>query len=68
MPLRLLDLAFRRTTGWLTLLARSSAAKDVEILVLRHENAIPAGPIPGRGWTGPIAPRWQPWSGSSPAT
>jgi putative transposase len=40
MSLRLLYLAFRRTTEWLALLARGSAAKDVEILVLRHENAI----------------------------
>jgi hypothetical protein len=40
MSLRLLYLAFRRTTEWLALLARSSAAKDVEIVVLRHENAI----------------------------
>jgi putative transposase len=40
MSLRLLYLAFRRTTEWLALLGRGSAAKDVEILVLRHENAI----------------------------
>src|SRR2546421_2856527 len=40
MSLRLLYLAFRRTTEWLALLTRGSAAKDVEILVLRHENAI----------------------------
>jgi putative transposase len=40
MSLRLLYLAFCRTTEWLRLLARNSAAKDVEILVLRHENAI----------------------------
>jgi putative transposase len=40
MSLRLLYLAFRRTTEWLALLSCDSAAKDVEILVLRHENAI----------------------------
>ncbi len=40
MSLRLLYLAFRRTTEWLALLARGHAAKDVEILVLRHENAV----------------------------
>ncbi len=40
MSLRLLYLTFRRTTEWLTLLARGSAAKNVEILVPRHENAI----------------------------
>jgi hypothetical protein len=36
MSLRLLYLAFRRTTEWLTPLPRSNATKDVEILVLRH--------------------------------
>jgi len=40
MSLCLLYLAFRRTTEWLALLTRGSAAKEVEILVLRHENAI----------------------------
>jgi hypothetical protein len=40
MSLRLLYLVFCRIAGWLGLLARTSAAKDVEILVLRHENAI----------------------------
>jgi hypothetical protein len=40
MSLRLLYLAFRRTTEWLALLDHGSAAKDVEILILRHENAI----------------------------
>ena len=40
MSLRLLYLAFRRTTEWLALRARCNSAKDVEILVLRHENAI----------------------------
>ena len=29
-----------RVLGWLTLLARSDAAKDLEILVLRHEVAV----------------------------
>src|SRR5258705_12828036 len=29
-----------RLFGWLTLLARSGASKDVEILVLRHEVAV----------------------------
>jgi hypothetical protein len=39
VPLRLLNLVFCRIAEWLALLARTSAAKDVEILVLRHENA-----------------------------
>jgi hypothetical protein len=29
-----------RVMGWLALLARSHAAKDIEILVLRHELAV----------------------------
>ena len=32
-------LALGRVLSWLALLARSDAAKDVEILVLRHEVA-----------------------------
>jgi hypothetical protein len=40
VSLRMLYLAFRRTTEWLALPTRGNAAKDVEILVLRHENAI----------------------------
>src|SRR5258705_9819173 len=40
MPVRLIYLVFCRIAGWLALLARTGAAKDVEILVLRHENAV----------------------------
>jgi hypothetical protein len=40
VSVRLLYLVFARLASWLVLLTRSSAAKDVEILVLRHEVAV----------------------------
>jgi hypothetical protein len=62
----MLYLIFVRLTGWLALLARSSASKDAELLVLRQEVAVLRRQNPGRSWTGPTVRYSPPWPGYSP--
>ncbi len=52
MSLRLLYLIFVRVCGWLVLLGRSSASRNAELLVLRHEVAVlrRANPTPRLNW------------------
>ena len=52
MSQRLLYLVFVRLSSWLVLLGRSSASKNAELLVLRHEVAVlrRAHPQPRLDW------------------
>ena len=67
MALRLLYLIFVRLLGWFVLLTRADIAKDVEILVLRHQLAVLRRQVASRGPHGPTARSSRRWPGSYPS-
>lgn len=60
-------LVFVRLGGWLVLLSRSAASKDVELLVLRHEVAVLRRTNPRRDWTGLTVRCLPHWCGDCPS-
>jgi hypothetical protein len=52
VSVRLLYMIMVRVFGWLVVLGRCQASKDVEIMVLRHEVAVLRGQVsrPKPGW------------------
>ncbi|MCA1701902.1 MAG: hypothetical protein LC808_00970, partial [Actinobacteria bacterium] len=63
MSSRLLYLIFLQLVNLLLVLGSSSASKDVELLVVRHEVAVLRRATPEPVWTGRIARSWPRWSG-----
>jgi transposase InsO family protein len=63
---RLIYRSLAALLSWLALSARSSASKNAEVLILRHEVAVLRRGNPSRGSTGRIGPCSPRWPGSCP--
>ena len=66
VSVRLLYLIFQRVLGLVILLGRTSATKDIELLVLRHEVAVLRRRAHDRAWTGVTERCSLPLSGGCP--
>ena len=56
MALQLIYLVFAKLASWLVLRTRSDTAKEIEILVLRHQLAVLQRRVLGLGSAGPTEP------------
>jgi hypothetical protein len=54
----MLNMMFIRLTGWMALLARSSASKDAGLLVLRYEVAVAKSPLSSDDFSRRMGPAW----------
>src|SRR5829696_1821318 len=66
MTLRLLYLLFCQVLRWLALLSRRAAARDAELLMLRHEVAVLRRQAARPRSTGPTGQCWPGWRGCCP--
>ena len=55
MALKLIYQMFAKLLGWMVLCIRSDTANEIEILVLRHQLAVPQDGHPSRGSIGATA-------------
>ena len=60
MALQLIYLVFSKLVSWMVLRTRSDTAKEIEILVLRHQLACSNDDLLDLASVGPTEPYWPP--------